>query len=99
MTPNIRRFFASLVGAVALVVSAVAGGVVVMGVVTTVGVGSPSAGAGGGALAVCGVCAAAVEMAATKANSPTPDETTTLFNLETEFTLPLNWKLTWEWTD
>jgi hypothetical protein len=89
MTPNMRFVLHLLQDSFALALSAVGAGVPAIGVLTTVGAGSPSGGAGGGALAVCSVCAAALETAATKASSPAPDETTTLFILETEITLAL----------
>src|SRR5688500_3757686 len=90
IAPNMRGGF--LLGSVSRVVwppSALVGGVLATVVVAIVGVGSPSAGAGGGKAATCGVCAAALARPASRANSPAPDEMRILFNAETEITLPL----------
>jgi hypothetical protein len=75
MAPNMRGFFGSCRGVVVPPSSLIVG-LLATGAVATVGVGSPSAGTGGGTLAACGVCAAAVEIPATRASNPAPEETT-----------------------
>src|SRR6185436_12758603 len=87
MAPNMRGFLLLSPSGVVWPPSALITGVLATVVVATVGVGSPSAGAGGGKAATCGVCAAALARPASRAKSPAPDEMTILFNAETEITL------------
>jgi hypothetical protein len=89
IAPNIRGFLDSASGVWVLPLSTLGAGVLATAVVVTVGVGSPRTGTGGGRVETCGVCATALETPASRTNSPTPEETPTLFNLETEITLPL----------